>query len=395
LTVNLVVVGLGKLGSCLAAVLGNAGHVVTGIDSNQETCARFFDGNPEPGFADLDLTLAVVSDPRYIAQADMSFVIVPTPSLPSGAFDDSFLLSALRDVGKWAKSGHVCVIVSTVSPGTMRKLSAVMQSSNVELVYSPLFVALGSVVRDLRSPDFRLIGTEHKQSAAAQKVAKVLASIDSMASRTAADTALLSWEEAEIAKLSVNAYIVQKIAFANMIAAACAQTEHADARNILAAVGRDRRIGTAYLKPGAPPSGPCFPRDSVALAEFLERVAVDSQIPRAVTMFNNRQVGDAVLFFDPYKTVAILGLSYKPGTAVTDESLGVKVAEFLASTGHCVLAHDPKAKVPIDCNFVNDLNRAMVQADAVLIATPHPEYNGIDTLGKPTLDPWMIAKSKE
>lgn len=388
---NLAVVGLGKLGSCLAAVLADGGHDVFGIDTNGDAVRRVVTKEiPEPGFTDLDLSSLTVScgslhsDDDAIAAAEMSFIIVPTPSLPNGSFDDQHVLAALREVCKHAKPGHVAVVVSTVSPGTMRRLASLLQSPNVTLVYSPLFVALGSVVKDLRTPDIRLIGAEDSSSPSLLKVNDVLRSLNRL---VATRVFYLSWEEAEIVKISVNYGLVQKIATANMIGAACAKVG-ANAKNVLAAIGQDSRIGSKFLRAGSVPSGPCLPRDAAALVEFLDRVGVDDDIPRAVQRFNHRQVDDVVKFFGEYPAIAILGLAYKPGTPVTDESLGTVVGKQLISLGYKVICHDPMAKT--DLPQVATPQEAIAAADAVLIATAWSEYAGIDTMGKPTCDPWGI-----
>jgi len=392
----IAVVGLGKLGSVFATCMAAAGHHVRGIDTNPDIIKALKAGKApvaEPGLGDLLASLRsterlVVGKSYYAAleNTEAAFIVVPTPSDETGRFSDRFVEAAVAEVHACTHQNYLIVVCSTVQPGTMGRLAAAWPDR--QIAYAPQFIALGSVISDLRHPDLVVIGSESRRAAA--RVESLLDPLwrDGDAHRAYPYVARLSLADAEIAKLAVNAYVTMKISFANTIAEACEATPGANAKRVLQAVGADRRVGRHYLQAGGPYGGPCFPRDTVAIGRWFAECGVPADLARATEDVNNRQATRIAEMLKPYDRVAVLGLTYKPGTPITEGSLGLAVARRLQSDGTTVFWHDPLA----DVNNARLLTaeETIARADAVLVATAHPEYRLLDCQGKPTVDVWGI-----
>lgn len=411
------VVGLGKLGAPLAAVLANSGHSVVGVDQSQVTVDTLNRGAapvPEPGLQQLLDDKQLVQRGKLRATTDVrdgvtsseaTFVIVPTPSLADGSFTSEYVLSAvagigaaLRDQSEW----HLVTITSTVMPGsTDGHIKAALEQESDRIVgqslglcYSPEFIALGSVIKDMTNPDMFLVG-EH-DAASGDVLEQILQSM------CANERPLrrMSLVNAEWAKISVNAYITMKIAFANQLAEICERIDGGDATQICEAVGLDERIGNKFLRPGPPAAGPCLPRDSRAFAEGSRRLGVSGTLALATENVNRRQIHRLVAYVleDKVDAVGILGLSYKPGTPVIDESPGVALAELLVGHGIKVYVHDPLVNPRQLSNLGADWCPPAAMGErvqTVFIMTSHPEYKNVsysdDVL---VVDAWGIAEGK-
>ncbi len=384
------VVGLGKLGACLAAALAAAGHEVVGCDQSTVAVAAVASNKPraEPGLN--DLLAPLVGTPRLqltatldaaVKQSEMTFVVVPTPSTPYGSFDASAVHDVTRQVSTATVGEHTLVIVSTVSPGTTSRIASFFESERFSIVYAPTFVALGSVLDGLRRPDFRLVGAT-PQSGVTWKVSGVLSSLGP------APLVECSREEAEIAKLAVNSFLTLKAAFANTVAMGCQTIRGVDARNVLRAVAHDTRIGSAFLKPGSPPGGPCLPRDGRALEHWLKQTRTDIALAAAIQKATARQVENVVAWCDYHATLGVLGVSYKRGVSLTEGSLGSLVVEDRWRRNRSVIVHDPLAETRLAVS----LDDLLDTADGLLVATDHDEYRDLDTRGLPTLDMFGIVK---
>lgn len=402
---RVAVLGLGKIGACLAAVLAEH-HDVIGFDVNPAPVNRITAGAApvdEPGLADLvrqrgGRSLRATTLVEKAATCEVAFVVVPTPSDEAGRFDNRHVLEAVSALGT-ALQGQTepftVAIVSTVMPGSCAgPISAALIGSSgrtdVGLVYNPAFIALGSVVHDLTNPDMVLLGCD--DNTGAETVARAL--LPCLQPLT--DGHAMSLIDAELAKLSLNVALAVKVAYAHEVAQVCERLG-GDATAVLAAVGADTRIGSKFLAAGPTASGPCLPRDVVA----FHRVATDggclSPMAAAARNLHNREAAELVeWFFDvtdvPVPIIGILGAAYKPGTAVTDASIGVRVAERALAANLRVVMHDPKADLSGLAVGVAGSGRLVVEAaDVVLIATPWPEYKTLDFRGKPVLDLWGEA----
>ena len=419
---DICVVGLGKLGAPLAAVLASVGHHVVGVDLNPDTVRALNAGRPpvtEPGLPErLAMAagrLRATSDfADAVPATDISFVIVPTPSGADGAFSNRYVLDAVRRIGAALRttdeqgSGryHVVNITSTVMPGsTGGEIRAALEHAsgrtvghNLGLTYNPEFIALGSVVHDLLHPDMVLIGQSDPRAG------NTLAAAYALTVPAATPVQRMNWVCAELTKIAVNTFVTTKISYANMIGELCDRLPGADAQVVATALGRDTRIGAKYLKPALGYGGPCFPRDNVAMATLAHSLGLTADIAEATDAVNRRQVSRIVGLVDrlapPQARVAVLGLSYKPNTPVVDESQGVMIARALALAGRTVLVSDPVALESAMAllgeivTAVNDPAAAVAEADVVVIANPDPIFAALPAASfagdKIVLDCWRI-----
>src|SRR5215471_4138008 len=359
-TRRISIVGLGKLGASMAAAIASRGHDVIGVDVNQRAVDAVNGGRAPVHETGLEALIeqnrarlrATTSHEDAIVNSDLTFVIVPTPSDERGAFSLQYAAYAFREIGKALakkREWHTVVLTSTVLPGAMRHglvpvleaHSGRMAGRDFGVCYSPEFIALGSVIRDFLNPDFLLIGELEARSG--EHLADSYAHIMGPAT----PVKRMSLENAELAKISVNAFVTTKITFANMLAELCAAIPGGDVDVVSDAIGMDSRIGRKYLTGGLGFGGPCFPRDNVALA-FVARALGGQPDLLETTDRLNRALADRILErlrsrVPRDTTVAILGLAYKPASHVIEESQAIMMAKTFLEHGARVLAYDPLA----------------------------------------------------
>lgn len=410
---QLAVIGLGKLGCPMAALFAAAGHNVVGADLSERVVDAVNEARApvdETGLAEL----MKVASPRLRAttciedaaqDAEVAFCIVPTPSSPDGSFDTKSVEVAFEAIGtgfaRKSQGRRVAVLTSTVLPGaTEARVKPALESGSevkvgdeLGLCYSPEFIALGSVIQNMRQPDMVLMGASDKWAGeTAVNVIKSVADRDT-------PVALMSIVEAEMTKIAVNGFITTKISYANMIAELCAELPGADAAVVTAAVGLDSRIGQKYLLPAAPYGGPCFPRDNAAMRALAVSVGVEADLSVATDRINRRQasvLARRIGAIGGVRRVAILGLTYKPFTPVAEESFGLALAGELLAIGLAVSAYDPKAIAELPgLERESSAQAAMAGADVVVVATPWPEFAEISAIpARLVFDYWrMIPRS--
>ena len=377
------VVGLGKLGAPLAAVLASRGFTVTGLDVSKTLVDALNAGKMpivEPQLNELiaanrQRLSATMDAGEAVDKSDASFVIVPTPSDSTGFFSNRFVLQAMESLGKALrnKTGyHMVVITSTVMPGTTgSEIKAALEAASgrkvgpdLGLCYNPEFIALGSVVRDMLQTIY-LQMCENKPP-----------------------VQRMNFINAELTKISVNTYVTTKISYANMLADICDRLPGADVDAVTKALGADTRIGPKYLKGAMGYGGPCFPRDNVAFAALARKIGARADVAEATDRINNYQVDRLTALVGKFAKagtrIAILGLSYKPQTPVVEESHSVKLAAKLADAGYVVVVHDPLAQdtglAVLGDKVVgaSSIEGAVRGCDLLIVATGWPEYKAID-----------------
>jgi UDPglucose 6-dehydrogenase len=404
------IVGLGKLGASMAAAIASRGYQTIGVDVDIAAVAAVNAGRApvtETGLADAiaenrSRLRATCDHSEAVMQSDATFVVVPTPSDDTGMFSLGYVRRAFHEIGRALarKQGyHLIVLTSTVVPGSIRHvlLPELEQSSGKKcgsdfgLCYSPEFIALGRVMNDFLNPDFTLVGEFDNKSG------EILEDCYRAILEKQAPCKRMSLENAELAKLAVNNFVTMKISFANLLAELCETIPGGDIDRVCDALGADKRIGSHYLRGGLGFGGPCFPRDNIALDALSRHLQVNSDIAMVISKNNRfpvdrlvRHIGTTV---PRGSTVALLGLAYKPHSDVVEESQGLEVASAISDLGMKVVCYDPlareaaRSKLKFKALVLESLDACLIQADAVVLATPDPEFARLSPANFPHRDP--------
>ena len=409
------VIGLGKVGCVMAALYASRAHEVLGIDVNEDLIERLSSAECPYIEADLDALLGEsqgrlrfsLPGDEAILGSEIISVIVPTPSLAEGAYDHSHVKVVMRDIAQMLprfSKPPLIVLASTVTPQAsigefipiLEEISGLRVDEGFHFVYSPQFIALGSVVADLSSPDLVLVG------ASSQIAAAVYTDFQKSIVPVGTPFKVMAPTSAEIAKIAINTFVTMKISFANMIGEISEASQGADPYGVLDAVGADTRIGSKYLKPALGYGGPCFPRDNAALSAYAQSVNVAAPLGLAADQVNGRQphkiVRQVQALATPGTTVALLGLSYKSDTPITEQSQALEIASNLVESGYSVIAFDPLVP-PGQCENLDprvkhshDIDDVLLAADALVVATPWSglaeKLRSVDP--SKVIDPWRV-----
>ncbi|GAB5506742.1 MAG: UDP-glucose 6-dehydrogenase AglM [Rhizobiaceae bacterium] len=415
------VIGLGKLGSPMAAVFAKKGLKVVGVDLNKQFVEYLNAGKApvqEPQLQEFiseyrDNISATTSFCDAVLASEVTFIIVPTPSGSDDFFINDNVISAMKEIGSALRDKddyHMVVVTSTVMPGStggpirkaLEEASGRKVGENLGLCYNPEFIALGSVVHDMLFPDMILIGESD------DKAGSLLESIYRQSIESDAEFQRMNWVNAELCKIAVNTYVTTKISYANMIADMCDRLPTADSDVVTRALGADSRIGKKYIKGATGYGGPCFPRDNKAFAALGRSIGARTDLAEATDKINNYQVERLLELIsaaaDDNVPVAVLGLSYKPDTAVVEESHGVFLANALAQQGRTVHTFDPRAwpnTLGENIKVFDNAADAISGAEVVVFMTAWPDFKQIDFTTLPNagdlkvIDPWHLFDSAE
>jgi UDPglucose 6-dehydrogenase len=407
---NLLVIGLGKLGLPLCAVLAESGHQVYGVDKSEEliqslNSEKYFSSEPNlvkllsKNFSNLRFS---TSYDDFMEEIDVIFVIVPTPSDHTGKFSNTILVEALKEVSSKIKnkeSKTVIDIVSTVMPGscegiikeTIENYSGQKLGSKISLCYNPEFIALGSVINDMQFPDMHLLGSS--DDFGGDVVQNVLTS---MVLKTV-PCKRLNLLEAELVKISVNNYVTMKISFANSLMQVAESLGEIDIDKITSAIGMDTRIGSKYMRAAAPYGGPCFPRDTRAMTYLFSKAQVPWSLSDVTEKLNINHVNfitqKVISRIPPGNRVGIIGISYKSGTPVVEDSPGVAIAHSIHAKGFDLITWDDEdASIPEIAKSYTDFDEFINKADFFVITRPFVNIENltkkIENINKLHLDLW-------
>ena len=381
----------------MAAVLANAGHDVLVADLGEDVVHKINmrDHNYiEPGLNELlkQVNISATIDLADAAKrTEVSFIVVPTPSDENNEFSTFHVEDAICRLGKGisGKIGeHTVVLTSTVMPGACEKLMALLERASerkigslLNFCYSPEFIALGSVIEDMKNPDFVLIGEATKRSG------DVLSFI--YQSYLLNPTIIRGKPiDAEIGKLAINCYLTMKISYANTLSEFCESFPGANVRHVCQILGADSRIGPKLLGEGTAAAGPCLPRDLKALERAMAVRGVRDELVRATIAVNQRQVQRLKMKVSGCRTVAVLGIAYKPNTTILDASVGLALMSSLERSGVTVQGYDPLASFD---DSRPTIEAALDGVDAAIITAPHPEFATFDFGDLPVIDCFGIA----
>ena len=412
---KLSVIGLGKLGACMAASFAQRGYNVLGVDINAEAVRKINAGLPpvdEPLLAETMVKagkrLRATTDPTEAVATDASFFIVPSPSLPDGSFSNEFLMRALASIAQAVrqakKKNHIFVISSTTTPGACRDVIIPMLEKEMggkcgkafSFCYNPEFIALGNVVRGLMSPDMVLIGESD------ERAGDLLEGLYKKYNLNQPKVARMSVTSAELTKISVNSYITAKISFTNQLRMIAEKFADTDIHTILDAIGSDSRIGHKYLRAGLSYGGPCFPRDNRLISYAANQVGLSAPLAEATDRVNEmakeQLAQQALACVQTGDTVAVLGMSYRPDTYIVEESAGLHIAQLLKRSGCRVVVHDYASNTKnspslLEFEVLADPNELKNEkrVKAVLICNPWPGYRQVKfPRGAKVFDPWGL-----
>jgi UDPglucose 6-dehydrogenase len=374
--------------------LAKAGYSVSGVDLSIDRIHDILNLRiePEPKVDEylkdvLGSTLKVSSNfVDHVEESEVSFLIVPTPSNKKGKFINDYLEDAIKNIIQATKiKNHLICIVSTVMPGTCDYLfnsfiptNLNNSATNFQIVYSPEFVALGTVIENMQFPDMILIGANNEISV------KILEPILKSIVNNNPVVKTMSLASAELAKISVNTFVTAKISYANMIAELAEEIPGANKYDILDALGADSRISAKYLKPGLGFGGPCFPRDNKAFTLIGDSLNIKTELASATYAINLRQpkiIAERInfKFLKKNTQITVLGLAYKPGSFVTEESQAVMLVKELSKFWSKINVHDPLVKgdnifLGQDNVLTINTTSSIKNSDLVVIAVNWPEY---------------------
>lgn len=397
---SISVIGLGKLGSPMAACFAARGFHVKAVDLNPykvDAINRGVAPVHEPGLEELihqseGRLHATQNIDEAVIDSEATFVVVGTPSEESGGFSLQYVLPTCEAIGRalaTKKGFHLVVLTSTVMPGStggavkeaLERASGKRCGRDFGLCYSPEFIALGTVIRDFYNPDFLLIGESDTRSG------EMLSGIYQEVCKSSPPIARMNFVNAEITKLAVNTYITTKISYANMLARLCEKLPEADVNVVTDALGLDTRIGAKYLKGAVSYGGPCFPRDNRAMAALAARVRASSGLPEATDRFNRAQIKSLAENVKSHhsgtESIGVLGLTYKPNTDVVEESFGLLLAQELSAANLSVVVYDPSADTARVLNKNKNIRAAMSAVECistsgvVVLATPWQEFREV------------------
>jgi UDPglucose 6-dehydrogenase len=388
------VIGCGHLGAVHAACMANLGHEVIGIEIDPEKVNLLNQGKSwfhEPGLDQLlsqhvqSGRLHFTTDIRAAVDlAEVHFLGVATPEFPDGSYDLSQVMSAVTRLAR--NTNHDCLIVgkSTVPPGTTKLLQQVVyeiSEYNIEIAWNPEFLREGHAVSDTLRPDRIILGVS---SSLAEDTLKLLYKDIEMVPVIVTDPAT-----AELAKVAANSFLAMKVSFINSMADLCVEAG-ADIGALSRTLGYDPRIGSDYLQAGIGYGGACLQKDVRGLSAHCSKLGVHSayELLTVIDRINTdrrkqvvRLAENAVGGVLAGKRVAVLGVTFKPGTDDVRDSPGLDIAHRVASLGADVVVYDPKgignarkAHPEYQFDYVNSALHAVKDADVVLITTSWPEF---------------------
>lgn len=396
---NITMIGTGYVGLVTGACLAEFGHQVICMDKDCAKIKFLQDGGIpiyEPG---LDVLVRKnVEEGRLVFSTDMKmavqsaqavFIAVGTPSSRrgDGYADLTYIYAAARELAAHLNGYKVVVDKSTVPVGTARQVARVIREANpaadVDVVSNPEFLREGAAINDFMRPDRVVIGSESERATAVMK------EIYDPLYLLSTPFVVTNLESAELIKYAANAFLAVKISFINEMATIC-EAVGADVKDLAKAVGLDGRIGQKFLHPGPGYGGSCFPKDTLALLRIAQEHGVAARIVEAGVEVNAAQkarmvkkIRDAMGGSESGKTIAALGLTFKPETDDLRDSPALTILPPLYEKGALIQAHDPQgmkqaAELFPYFSYVDSAYEACQGADAVVLFTEWNQYRALD-----------------
>jgi UDPglucose 6-dehydrogenase len=400
---NVAVIGTGYVGLVTGACFSEFGVQVTCVDKDESKIAALNRGEIpiyEPGLGtlvernDREGRLSFTCDtPETMKTALVIFIAVGTPPNEDGSTDLRFIEAVAREIGSCIDGYKVIVTKSTVPVGTAPKvrrwiqeeLDARKSKATFSVASNPEFLREGAAINDFQRPDRVVIGVDEGD----EQALAILRDLYRPLFLNETPFVICNVATAELSKYAANAFLATKISFINEIALLCEKIG-GDVQGVARAMGLDRRIGSKFLHAGPGYGGSCFPKDTLSAAHFAREAGVAFEIVEAAIRANERQrdyalekIRSALSGRLEGRTVALLGLSFKPETDDIRESPAVDIAKRLLNEGAQVRAFDPQAMTQAarempDLILCKDAYEACKGADVLVIATEWNQFRMLD-----------------
>ncbi len=393
---RIAMIGTGYVGLVSGACLSEFGHDVVCVDKDAAKVAALRSGVMpifEPGLEDVVAAnakagrLSFETDlARAVKGAEAVFIAVGTPSRRGdGHADLSYVFAAAEEIAAALDGPAVVVTKSTVPVGTSRKVEEIIRTKNpkaqFDMASNPEFLREGSAIEDFRRPDRVVVGCDSDR--AKERMREVYRPL------YLGETPILftSRESAELIKYAANAFLATKISFINEMASLCEKVG-ADVQDVARGIGLDRRIGSKFLHAGPGFGGSCFPKDTLALVKTARDAGAPSLIVEAVVAVNDARKEDMARKVEAAfggvkgKTIAVLGLTFKPNTDDMRDAPSLVILPYLKKAGAIIRAYDPEgakeATKLMNLEFCPDAYAALAGADGVVILTEWNEFRALD-----------------
>ena len=397
---KITMIGTGYVGLVTGTCFAEFGHHVTCVDKDQNKIKTLLEGQMpiyEPGLDSLvgknagEGRLSFTTElAGAVSEADAVFMAVGTPSSRrgDGYADLTYIYEAAREIAPHLKDYTVIVDKSTVPVGTARQVARIIgevnPSASFDVASNPEFLREGAAIADFMHPDRVVIGVESLQAEEILRaIYKPLYLQETPIVRTDIETA-------ELTKYAANAFLAIKISFINEIAILC-DTLGADVVSLAKGIGMDGRIGKKFLHPGPGYGGSCFPKDTLALMRIAQEHGQNLRIVEAAVEANAAQkakmikkIRDILGGSEAGKTIAILGLTFKPETDDMRDAPAITIIPALMEKGAHIRAHDPQGikeaqkYLPQGITYARDAYDACRDADAVVLMTEWNQYRALD-----------------
>jgi UDPglucose 6-dehydrogenase len=391
---KLTIIGTGYVGLVTGTCFAEMGHQVICVDNDAAKVKTLNAGGIpiyEPGLEELVKKNAASGALRFtnstaegVEQSDVIFIAVPTPSLPDGSVDLSFIEKVAREIAAAMTSYKIVVDKSTVPVKTGDKVAETIKrycKARVEfdVVSNPEFLREGFAVEDLMKPDRVVIGVRTQRPVAAMK--EVYAPFG-------APIIVTDINSAELIKHASNSFLALKISYINAVSVLC-EAAGANVQEVAHGMGMDARIGHRFLNPSLGFGGSCFPKDLSAFIKIADQVGYDFGLLKEVQKINATQMERFVkkildtLWVLKDKKIGVLGLAFKQNTDDVRMSPAIELCQRLLKEGAALRVHDPKAMdkartvLPNIC-YVEDMNDVAEGCDALVIATEWEEFKKLD-----------------
>jgi UDPglucose 6-dehydrogenase len=390
-------IGTGYVGLVTGTCFAEFGNDVTCVDIIKEKIDKLNRGELpiyEPG---LDVMVASnVKEGRLTFTTDLKkavedalviFIAVGTPQAEDGSADTRYVEAVAKDIARYMNEYKVIVNKSTVPVGAGKWIKKIIQENQQKAIHfsvasNPEFLREGSAIEDFMRPNRVVIGTEDAEAAAIMRdLYKPLFLIET-------PIVMTNLASAELTKYAANAFLATKISFINEVATICERVG-ADVHDVARGMGLDQRIGTKFLHAGPGYGGSCFPKDTRALLDIAKKCDYKFQIVEAAVEVNDRQ---RLRMLDKIKktlgslngkTIAVLGLAFKPNTDDMREAPSIDIINGMLKEGARIKAYDPVAmheaqKFLQDIEFVDDTYSAIAGAEALVFVTEWNQFRSLD-----------------